>query len=229
MAMAVLHAQPAVATGKQGAWKRPCIAPINTNPGGQTYGRWATDWWQWAFGIPAAVNPFLDTTGEHCAQRQVDNFWFLAGSTSADPVVRACQIPAGKSLFFPLINIIYGAWLNDSPETRTEEFIRTTGNCSEPAQISVWIDGSIVPKPTRFFPVPRAANHHSSTCSCPPEIWADMMKQRCPSWSLVRARNKGTTSLCGRCPLVLTPFDGLRRDAPQGITKTSHTISPWSN
>ena len=127
------------------------VAPINTKPAGQTYGRWAAEWEQWALGIPAAVNPLTDTTGEHCAQRQVDKVWFLAGSISPDSVVRACNIPAGRSLFFPLINTVYGAFLNDPPETRTEEYVRAAGSCTEPARISVWIDGVTIPKPTRFF------------------------------------------------------------------------------
>jgi hypothetical protein len=127
------------------------IAPIDTTPAGQTYGRWAAEWWQWALGVPGAVNPVTDTTGEQCAQRQVDEVWFLAGSFSTDPVVRACEVPGGKSLFFPLINTVYGAFLNDPPETRTEEYVRAAGSCTEPAQISVWIDGFEVPKPTRFF------------------------------------------------------------------------------
>ena len=103
------------------------IAGIHTKPEGQTYGRWAAEWWQWALGIPALVNPLTDTTGEDCAQRQVDSVWFLAGSMSSDPVVRTCEFPAGKSLFFPLINTIYGAFLNDPPETRTEDFVREEG------------------------------------------------------------------------------------------------------
>jgi hypothetical protein len=131
----------------------PRIAPIHSRPAGQTYGRWAAEWWQWALGIPAAVNPLMDTTGAHCAQRQVDEVWFLAGSfpPSPDPVVRSCEIRAGKSLFFPLINNLYGAFLNDSPETRTEAFVRASASCTVPAQISVSIDDFTVPKPTRFF------------------------------------------------------------------------------
>jgi hypothetical protein len=81
----------------------PRIAPIHSKPAGQTYGRWAADWWEWALGIPAAVNPLTDTTGEHCAQRQVDEVWFLADWRPPTPVARACKLPAGKSLFFPLI------------------------------------------------------------------------------------------------------------------------------
>jgi hypothetical protein len=129
----------------------PCIAPIVTKPAGETYGRWAAEWWQWALGIPGAVNPLTHTTGDHCTQRQVDEVWFLAGSFSPDPVVRACEVPAGKSLFFPLINNFYGAFLNDAPETRTEAFVRAAGSCTEPAEISVRIDGFEVPQPTRFF------------------------------------------------------------------------------
>jgi hypothetical protein len=97
------------------------------------------------------VNPLTDTTGEHCAQRQVDTVWFLGGSPSTDPVVRTCEIPAGKSLFFPLINNIYGAFLNDPSETRTEEFVREAASCTDPAQISASIDDFKVRNPTRFF------------------------------------------------------------------------------
>jgi hypothetical protein len=150
MALVGLNAPLALAKDRDDAL-RPRIAPIWTEPGGQTYGRWAVAWWQWAVGIPAAVNPVLDTTGAHCAQRQVDTVWFLAGSFSSDPVVRTCEIPAGQSLFFPLLYNFYGAFLNDPPATRTEEFVRAAGSCTEPAELSVQLDGFTVPQPTRFF------------------------------------------------------------------------------
>jgi len=150
MALLCLNAQPATAADTDDRLN-PLIAPIQTEPLGQTYGRWAAEWWQWALGVPAAVNPLADTTGEHCAQRQVDKVWFLAGSVSTAPVVRTCDVPAGKSLFFPLINTIYGAFLNDPPETRTEEFVRAAGSCTVPAEISVLIDGLEIHKPLRFF------------------------------------------------------------------------------
>jgi hypothetical protein len=127
------------------------IAPIDTQPRGQTYGRWAAEWWQWVLGVPAAVNPLTDLTGQNCGQRQVDDVWFLAGSLSPDPVVRACTISAGKSLFIPLINSFYGAFLNDPPATRTELFVRAAARCTEPAQITATIDGFVVPEPNRFF------------------------------------------------------------------------------
>ena len=73
--------------------------------GGATYGEWSARWWQWALSIPTAVNPILDTTGANCAQEQVDDVWFLAGNFGGT-VTRACTIPAGKRIFFPLINNI---------------------------------------------------------------------------------------------------------------------------
>ena len=151
MALVALQGHPGVAAEAQDNQGRPTVAQIGTMPEGQTYGRWAAEWWQWVLGIPAAVNPLLDTTGEQCTQRQVDKVWFLAGALGSDPVERSCEVPTGKALFFPLINIFYGAFLNDPPETRTEEYVRAAVNCMEPAEISVWIDGFEVPQPTRFF------------------------------------------------------------------------------
>lgn len=150
IALEALHAAPVAAQGRQhGRGIR--IAPIETTPEGQTYGRWAAEWWQWALGIPAAVNPLPDVTGEHCAERQLGKVWFLVGSLDATPVARHCAIPAGTSLFFPLVNSFYGAFLTDPPETRTEAFLRAQVSCTEPVDLSVTIDGTEVEQPTRFF------------------------------------------------------------------------------
>ena len=73
---------------------------------GATYGEWSARWWQWLLSIPAAVNPNLDQTGgANGAQGQVDDVWFLAGSFGGS-ATRAITIPAGKPIFFPIINSI---------------------------------------------------------------------------------------------------------------------------
>ena len=127
------------------------IAPSQTEPAGQTYGRWAAEWWQWALGVPAAENPLTDTTGQFCDQRQVGDVWFLAGASGPAPIDRSCEVPAGKSLFFPLINNVYGAFLNDQPATRTEEYVRDAARCTQPARISLRIDLSNIPKALLTF------------------------------------------------------------------------------
>jgi hypothetical protein len=128
----------------------PVIVDITAQPGGQTYGRWAAQWWQWALGVPLVANPLLDATGEQCGERQVDTVWFLAGSFSTAPVFRTCSIPGGRSLFFPLINNLYGAFLTDVPSTRTEAFVRAQVECTTPVRIKASIDGLEIANPARF-------------------------------------------------------------------------------
>lgn len=143
-----------LATNAPVSWaETPRVAPVNTINNGQSYGQWAVDWWQWAFSVPGPVNPLLDVTGEHCQQRQVGDVWFLGGALlSSDPVVRTCEIPNGKSLFFPIINTSYGAFLNDPPETTTEEFVRELSKCIVPvSSLSLVVDGFAVPRLDKFF------------------------------------------------------------------------------
>jgi hypothetical protein len=138
-------------------------APINSVPAGQTYGQWAAAFWQWVLGVPdnkysarsehQRVNPLKDITGEHCAEHQIGDVWFLAGSWVGS-VNRSCTIPAGKSLFFPLINNVYVGFLTDPPEQRTEQFARDQAACTEPAVISVSLDGIEVNNPTSYFTGP---------------------------------------------------------------------------
>jgi hypothetical protein len=89
-------------------------AKDNPNPGivpnNALYQTLSAQWWQWALSAPPSVNPVLDSTGAYCAQGQGEfsnnNVWFLAG-TFGDSATRSCTIPPGKSLFFPILNILY--------------------------------------------------------------------------------------------------------------------------
>ena len=138
-----------LAFGGPGGTQNPGIAPIQSHPHGKSYAAWATSWWKWALGTPASVNPLIDKGG--CEVNQAGRVWFLAGNPfSTDPIKRTCTVPVGTALFFPMINLIYGAFLNDSPETRTEAFVRSQVSC-EPATITASIDGVPVKDPTQYF------------------------------------------------------------------------------
>lgn len=63
----------------------------------------ATQWWQWALSTPASENPLLDTTGAFAAVNQHGRVWFLAGNLGGT-TVRNINVPAGKALFFPIVN-----------------------------------------------------------------------------------------------------------------------------
>ena len=49
--------------------------------------------------------PVLDMTGANCGVGQSSGpVFFLAGAATTEPVTRTCTVPAGKVLFFPIIN-----------------------------------------------------------------------------------------------------------------------------
>jgi hypothetical protein len=85
------------------------VAPPDSLPGGLSYQQWSAEWWQWAYAIPASMNPIFDTTGVNCAVNQSGPVWFLAG-TSGFTATRNCIVPAGKMILFPIVNFI-----NDYP------------------------------------------------------------------------------------------------------------------
>lgn len=74
---------------------------------GKTYAQWAEAWnqyWQ-SFTPPDCSSPIDDPTGAICQRYQDPEspVFFLTG-TNGGPVVRTdCQVPAGKALFFPLV------------------------------------------------------------------------------------------------------------------------------
>jgi hypothetical protein len=112
----------------------------NPNPGiipneGLKYGNLGAQWWQWAFSFPAADVPFFNTGGPvDISAGQSGNVWFLAGANYGLTEPRMGEVPTGKSLFFPLGNLI-----NDypcppeyefepPPGEELEHFLQRTGN-----------------------------------------------------------------------------------------------------
>jgi hypothetical protein len=127
----------------------PGIAPFQSSPYGKPHSEWAAHWWQWVLATPADVNP---VGGADCSGGQEGNVWFLFGSfDNAAVVKRECTVPSGTALFFPLINAAYFAFLNDEPETRTEEFLRAQVNCSVASVLEATIDGVPVRNPFQYF------------------------------------------------------------------------------
>ena len=110
-------------------------------PGGpMPYSLLAAQWWQWALETPTADNPVLDITGVNCGVNQKGKYWFLAG-TFGGSAERYCTIPSGKSLFFPVVNTSYGAFLTDPPGTKAIRYIRSfTGGIAACTNISATLD-----------------------------------------------------------------------------------------
>jgi hypothetical protein len=94
------------------------VIPRDANTYGNSSGEWSARWWQWALSIPAATNPVLDETGAHCAEGQSGPVWFLAGAFFGGTFERACTVPPGTALFWPIVNAAFGAAVFDCEPTQ---------------------------------------------------------------------------------------------------------------
>lgn len=152
--------QPQKAGGAEVAVGRnpnPRVLPINSTPYGKTYGEWGAAWWQWATDSPVEVNPMMDPTGEHCALNQSGPVWFLAGTQGRDPevppvppvpTVRRCVVPAGKALFFPLVDFVY--WAEVPTDTHEEMVSVLNWIVGLIEVIEVDVDGAALEDPFRY-------------------------------------------------------------------------------
>ena len=107
-----------------GRGNRYVIAP-DSIAYGRSYGEWSAAWEQWADSIPVAVHPLFDN-GD-CSQGQSGPVWFLGAKMCAEGancaytgVVRHCSVPAGKALYFPV--------LDDEDSALEESLMENPGN-----------------------------------------------------------------------------------------------------
>lgn len=71
---------------------------------GSTQLQLAEQWLQWALSIDAASNPMLDTTGAYAHVNNLGPVFFVAGNAKGGSSTRTFTVPAGKPIFFPIIN-----------------------------------------------------------------------------------------------------------------------------
>lgn len=113
---AILVLTLAPAAGAEGESSFRIIPPHSAKAQSRmSYAEWSAVWWQWVLSINAANNPLLDETGATCgvAQPRGQPVFFLVGAFGSGTVTRdECVVPAGKLLFFPLVNAF---WLSTEP------------------------------------------------------------------------------------------------------------------
>ncbi len=100
----------------------PTPLPPDGNWYGKTYGEWGVEWWKWASALRAdATHPLFDDYKVKCYLGQDGDVWFLGGTYAESGVAaRECDVPAGKALFFPIVNVICSEFTGDDPETLLE-------------------------------------------------------------------------------------------------------------
>jgi len=128
----------------------PKPLPPNSHAFGKGYAELTADWLEWVTAIPYASNPLLDLDGTFGAVGQVGKVWFLVG-TFGGAAERTVTVPAGKALFFPIVNFF---WVN-APEygdnvwsPAQEAYVRglLATSIDTAYDLTLEIDGRTVPK-----------------------------------------------------------------------------------
>ena len=111
---------------------------------GESQDALSVKWWQWAASFSYAESPVSDLSGERCGAGQEGNVWFLAGTYASKATRRTCRVPAGKALFFPVINYIVMPQ-NCSGCLTCEQAVATAhGMTDEPMGLFMELDGKPV-------------------------------------------------------------------------------------
>lgn len=101
LAASLFVANAASSTSSASAAEALTAGPVE----GASLGEWTARWWRWALNQP--VQPFLDPDGRFCGIGQEGPVWFLAGTNGRFRPKRECEVPEGKYLLVPVINMIY--------------------------------------------------------------------------------------------------------------------------
>jgi hypothetical protein len=116
---------------------------------------WSEAYLQWIAAFARGSSPISDTTGALCAAKQEGDVWFLATSDGTAPVVRNCSIPAGKTLFVPIVNTLERS---GNKEPSCESMARVAaGSIPHMSRLDMTLDGQ---------PVDDLESHRIATGEC---------------------------------------------------------------
>ncbi|MBU3948597.1 MAG: DUF1311 domain-containing protein [Proteobacteria bacterium] len=82
------------------------VIPPDEKVGGLSIVEWVKRYWEWSKSFPEDQAPADDSTGSRCMEKQSGNIIMLAGSSESSPVVRRCEVPVDKYIFFPVLTNI---------------------------------------------------------------------------------------------------------------------------
>lgn len=102
VAMIVQAGEPATA-GKDAVLDH--VLPPDTGIPGRSVAELTADWWRWVRAQP--FSPYLDPDGRLCDLGQEGAVWFLAGTDGSFNARRECNVPTGKYLLLPVINMLH--------------------------------------------------------------------------------------------------------------------------
>lgn len=116
------------------------LVPPGKAIAGASQEEWSKRWWHWALSFDDEASPVADTDGQLCASGQSGPVWFLAGGYGSQRTVRSCRVPAGKTLFFPLVNVITFP-PDDEREACASLMLRAEDQTEAPAALVLELNG----------------------------------------------------------------------------------------
>jgi len=117
----------------------------DARPYGLKYLDWTAKWWQWALSIPKEYSPLSNDGGMNAPFGQSGPVWFLAG-TFGGKVSRACKIPVGKAILFPVSN--HESSFSEFPNLKTEIELKACSkeDIDKVTTLVVKVDGIVLPE-----------------------------------------------------------------------------------
>ncbi|HVI59903.1 MAG TPA: hypothetical protein VM619_13665 [Luteimonas sp.] len=119
------------------------VLPPGARVAGQAQAEYTVKWWQWINRLPPGVRAYQDPTGAQCALNQSGEVWFLAGTDGTGDAARHCRMPAGKHVFFPVINMIAHS-MPGKPVSCGDATAVVRANNDHLGEVEVTIDGVVV-------------------------------------------------------------------------------------
>jgi tetratricopeptide (TPR) repeat protein len=142
LASLVAPALSLVAFAAPAASTAPLPIPAKDTVAGLSQPELTIRWWQWAASFSGGDGPISDRSGRLCRAGQEGPVWFLAGVFGSEPVQRICHVPAGKALFFPVINYIV---MPNGGSVSCSENVRTAREMTDsPIRLFAQVDGQAV-------------------------------------------------------------------------------------
>lgn len=185
------------------------LLPARQDVADTSQSHWSRRWWQWAASFDRDDSPVADRTGALCAAGQQGSVWFLAGTYGSQRVLRECSVPAGKYLFFPLVNYLVNATEDQAPscDAVIREARRLTDGVSH---LVLSIDGK---------PQPGLELHRVDTLGC-----FDLGARMSPRVSIFPAAGNGYYAMLKPLPPGTheLEFGGWLPDMSQAVSYTIH-------
>jgi len=114
------------------------LVPPRDPIAGRSQAEWSRSWWQWAGSFARSESPIADGTGALCRSKQSGDVWFLAGTYGTRRTIRECTVPAGKYLFFPLVNYV----VMSAASTPCADLVSQAASITDsPAALVLEVDG----------------------------------------------------------------------------------------